>query len=141
VRRPLDTGLLVLRVGAGLSLLVLFGIPKLGDAFAYLHTHQWQFVDFNRHVGLPAPVLVAFIQTVNESLGALLVAIGWWQRWAAGLLFIGFTAATACSLKAHEQAWLMAAYFALMFGALALTGPGAFSLDAWRERQGAHHPA
>jgi len=29
VRGPLDTGLLVLRVGAGLSLLVLLGIHKL----------------------------------------------------------------------------------------------------------------
>jgi hypothetical protein len=40
VRGPLDTGLLVPRVGAGLSLLVLFGIHKLGDAVAYFHTHN-----------------------------------------------------------------------------------------------------
>ena len=63
MRGPLDTGLLVLRVGAGRSLLVLFGIHKLGDAVAYFHTHHWQFVNFNRRVGLPAPVIVAFIQT------------------------------------------------------------------------------
>jgi hypothetical protein len=43
--------------------LVLFGIHKLGDAVAYFHTHQWQFVDFSRRVGLPAPVIVAFVQT------------------------------------------------------------------------------
>lgn len=135
----LDAGLLVLRLGAGLSLCTLFGLPKLKDAAAYLHTGHWQFVDFNRKVGLPAPVLVAYAQSLNESLGALLVACGFLSRYAAGLLFLGFTVAAYCSLRAREEAWLMAAYFALMFGTITLTGPGRFSVDSWRKSVGLAH--
>lgn len=126
----LDAGLLVLRLGVGISLCVLFGLPKLKDAAAYLHTGRWQFVDFNRKVGLPEPVLVAYTQSLNESLGALLVAAGFLSRYAAGLLFLGFTVAAYCSVRAREEAWLMAAYFALVFGTLMLTGPGRFSIDS-----------
>ena len=125
----LDTGLLVLRVGFGLSLLIIFGLTKLHDAWAYIHTGQWQFVDFNRRVGLPFPVFVAFVQTLNESLGALSLAAGFFARFAAAALATGFTAATICSLKMGEAAWLTAAYFALTFLSLFLTGPGRFSLD------------
>ena len=130
--KTVDLGLAVLRVGVGLSLLVLFGIPKAVDAIAALHGAPWQFVDFNRRIGLPFPVLVALIQTLNETVAAVLVAAGWWTRVAAGSLTIGFIAATSCSLIADEPAWLLAAYLALTFGALVLTGPGRYSLDGLR---------
>lgn len=128
-----DAGLLWLRIGAGLSLFFLFGLHKIGDALTFLHTGQWQFVDFNRKVGLPLPVLIAFVQTLNENVSALLVALGLWTRMAGTLLFVGFVAATACSIKAGEQAWLFAAYFAVMFGTLALAGGGRFSIDQLRK--------
>ena len=130
--KTVDLGLLVLRVGVGLSLLIVFGVPKAADAIAYLHTGQWQFVDFNRRIGLPLPVLVALVQTLNETVAAVLVAAGWWTRYAAGSLTVGFVAATSCSLVADEPAWLLAAYLALTFGALVLTGPGRYSLDGLR---------
>lgn len=127
----INSGLLLLRAGVGLTLCIFFGWPKLKDAAAFFHAGQWQFVDFNRKVGLPAPVLAACVQTLNESLGALLVAVGLFTRYAAGLLFIGFAVAAYCSLKAAEPAWLMAGYFSLMFGTLALAGPGKFSIDCF----------
>lgn len=132
-----DAGVLLLRVGAGLSLFVLFGLTKLHDAVGYVHTGQWQFVDFNRKVALPLPVVVAFIQTFNESVCALLVAFGLWTRLAATLLFIGFVTATACSLKVGEQAWLFAAYFSLMFATVGLVGGGRFSIDHLRKSRDA----
>jgi hypothetical protein len=46
----LDTGLALLRAGAGLSLFLLFGVPKPKDAAAFWHSGHWQFVDFNRKV-------------------------------------------------------------------------------------------
>jgi len=138
--KTVDLGLVALRVGVGLSLFVLFGIPKAADAIAYLHTGQWQFVDFNRHIGLPFPVFVAVVQTLNETLAAILVAAGWWTRYAAGALFIGFVAATSCSLVAKEPAWLLAAYLALTFGALVLTGPGKYSLDGLRSARASAEP-
>ena len=127
--RGSDAGLLLLRVGAGLSLCLLFGITKWKDALRYMHTGQWSFVDFNRKVGLPLPVLVAYLQTLNESLAAFLVACGLFTRYAAACLFIGFAVATYCSLKVGEAAWLTAAYFALMFAAISLTGSGKLSID------------
>lgn len=125
----IDAGLLLLRAGAGLSLCIFFGWPKLKAAAAYLHTGQWEFIEFNRKFGLPAPVLAAYVQSLNESVGALLVAIGLFTRCSAGLLFVGFAVATYCSLKAGEPAWLMAGYFALIFATIRLTGPGKFSID------------
>jgi uncharacterized membrane protein YphA (DoxX/SURF4 family) len=131
--RGVNAGLLVLRVGVGLSLLLLFGWPKLHDAWQYFHTGRWTFVDFNRKMGLPIPVVAACVQTLNESVGAALVACGFLGRSAAGALAFGFVVAATCSWRAGEAAWLTAAYFALMFATLLLTGPGAFALDALLE--------
>ena len=125
----INSGLLLLRVGVGLTLCIFFGWPKLKAAAAYFHTGQWEFIDFNRKCGLPAPVVAAYVQSLNESVVALFVAIGLFTRYCAGLLFIGFAVATYCSLKVGEPAWLMAGYFALTFATLALTGPCKFSID------------
>jgi uncharacterized membrane protein YphA (DoxX/SURF4 family) len=125
-----DAGLLFLRLGSGLSLLLIFGLPKIKDAMSFIHTGHWLFVDFNRNVRLPAPVLVAYLQTVNESVIAFLIACGFMARLAAACLSCGFAIATLCSIKAHED-WYPAAYFCLMFVTLLLTGPGKFSVDRW----------
>jgi uncharacterized membrane protein YphA (DoxX/SURF4 family) len=127
--RGVDAALLVLRLGAGLSLFLIFGLSKMHDASAYLHTGQWSFVDFNRKVGLPLPVLVAFVQTLNESVAAVFLAAGLLARASAGCLTIGFAVATYFSLKVGEPAWMMAGYFCLMFLTLWLAGPGRFSVD------------
>jgi len=94
----LDAGRLLLRLGGGLTLLLLFGLPKLRAAAVFVKTGQWMFVDFNRKVGLPFPVLIALYQTASESVGALLVATGLFSRLGAGTLAIGFGAATFLSL-------------------------------------------
>jgi putative oxidoreductase len=135
----IDAGLLVLRIGAGVSLLLLFGLQKLHDGWAFLHTGQWQFVDFNRKMGLPAPALVASLQTLNESIGALLLACGYLTRFAAASLAFGFAVATYCSLKAAEAAWMMAGYFFIMFTTLLLAGPGKFSIDYLLETKARAH--
>jgi putative oxidoreductase len=94
-----------------------------------MRTGNWAFVDFNHRVGLPLPVLVAYLQSLNESVGALLVASGLFTRYAAGCLSGAFVVAAYCSFKIGEETWLMAAHFALMFAALMLTGPGRLSID------------
>jgi len=127
--RGIDAGVLLLRIGAGLSLFLIFGLQKLQAGWAYAHTGEWPFVDFNRKVGLPLPVFFAYAQTLNESFGALFLALGLWSRYSAAALSVGFAAATMCSMKAVEP-WLTAAYFCMIFTSLLLTGPGRFSLDA-----------
>jgi uncharacterized membrane protein YphA (DoxX/SURF4 family) len=127
----IDAGLLMLRVAAGLSLFILFGLTKLKDAAAFTHAgHPWPFVDFNRRVGLPVPVIVACYQTLNESLGALLVACGFLTGFAAASVGLGFAAATYFSTKSGEGgASMIAAFYCLIFSTLALTGAGKFSID------------
>jgi putative oxidoreductase len=136
-----DAGLLLLRIGSALSLAVLFGLPKLSAAVAHIHSGQpWPFIDFNRKLGLPAPVLVAYYQSLNESLIALLVVCGFYTRLAALSLAVGFAAATACSLKVGEPSWLAAAYYCLMFATILLTGPGEFSIDHLLKSRAKHTP-
>jgi uncharacterized membrane protein YphA (DoxX/SURF4 family) len=131
-----DAGVAVLRVGAGLSLFILFGLPKVKDAVAFTLAHRpWPFVDFNRRIGLPFPLFVAWLQTLNESVCALAVACGALTRWAAGCLAVGFAVAAVCSLKMQEQAWLTAACLSLIFTTLAMTGAGRFSIDHMRPRR------
>jgi uncharacterized membrane protein YphA (DoxX/SURF4 family) len=127
--RRLDAGLLLLRIGAGLSLLLLFGLQKLkaGALFAFAG-QPWEFVDFNRRIGLPAPVLIAYCQSLNESVCALFVAVGFLTRLSATLVAIGFAAATVCSLKANENL-LFPGFYCLMFATVALTGAGKFAID------------
>ena len=124
-----DVGLLVLRLGAGVSLFLLFGLTKLKAANSFLHTGAWEFVDFNRKVGLPAPVFIAFLQTLNESVGALLTVAGFQTRYASGSVALGFAAATYFSVRIGEDAWLIALFYAVMFATLALTGAGQLSID------------
>jgi uncharacterized membrane protein YphA (DoxX/SURF4 family) len=73
-------------------------------------------------------VLVAFLQTLNEPVGALLVTCGLMTRYAAASAAIGFAVATFCSLKAGEPTWLLAAYYCMMFTTVLLAGPG-ISID------------
>ena len=129
-KNRVDAGLLLLRLGAGLSLFIFFGLTKLKDAAMFAHAgHAWPFVDFNRRVGLPAPLIVACCQTLNESLGALLVASGFLNSLASASLAVGFTAATSLSIKSGESAAFIAGAYCLIFWTLVLTGPGKYSMD------------
>ena len=130
--RSADVGVLLLRLAFGLSVCVLFGFPKIAAAVSYLRTGHWSFVDFNCRVGLPFPVAAAFLQTLNEAGATLLVAAGLFTRVAATSLFVGFAVAAASSRIAHEDIWLLAAAYAVTFGAIALIGPGSFALDSRR---------
>src|SRR5579864_5376042 len=123
-RIRLDAGLLILRVGAGLSLLVGFGWPKLEDAVLFaVAGHTWSFADTTRSIGLPAPVIVACYQTLNESLGAVLVMGGILSRWASASLSVSFLAATYVGIQmTADGAWIVAAaFYCLIFTTLTLT--------------------
>lgn len=138
--RP-DVALLLLRLATGVSLLVGYGIQKVGAAIGFLQTGHWAFVDFNRHVGLPFPVTVALLQTLNESLGAGLLAAGLLARYAGATLAFGFAVATGCSLRVGEPAWASAAVYCVLAAAVMLGGPGRYSVEYWlkgrRERRSA----
>ncbi|HLH08272.1 MAG TPA: DoxX family protein [Terriglobales bacterium] len=135
VSRPstLDAGLLILRIGAGFSLFALFGLAKVKAAIALTVHHQpWLFIEFLRRLGFPLPMVAAFVQTINESLGGLFVLIGFYTRIAAAFLTVGFAVATYCSARIHEPSVFIAACYCLMFLVLSLTGPGTISMDGMR---------
>ena len=125
----LNVGLLVLRLGAGVSLFLLFGLDKVKAANAFAHSGVWEFVDFNRKAGVPLPIVAALLQTLNESAGALLAAIGLQTRIASGSVALGFIAATYFSIRMGEGAWLIAILYAVMFATVTLTGGAKFSID------------
>jgi putative oxidoreductase len=118
-----STGLLVLRVGAGVMMLLAHGWPKLAG-FA---TYAERFPD---PIGLgPAPSLVLAI--LAEVVCAVLVVVGLGTRFAAVPLVI--TMLVAGLIVHAPDPWAkkeLALLYATAFTTLVVTGGGRWSLDA-----------
>lgn len=117
-----DLGLLLLRI-AGSGMLLTHGIPKL---MRYFGEDPIQFGD---PIGIgagPSHFLIMFA----EVFCAALVLIGLKTRWAAipvifGMLVAAFIAHAADPFGSKEKPLL----FAVIFLAIFLMGPGAYSVD------------
>jgi putative oxidoreductase len=129
--RATDLGLLVLRVGVGLSLAFAHGLGKLPPSAGFIET--------TAEMGFPLPTLFAWAAALSEFAGGLLVVIGLATRPAA--FFAGFTMATAFFIRhggdafgSREKPFL----FLVVFVALVVMGAGRYSVDGWiRRREGA----
>lgn len=75
-----DTGLAALRVGAGLMMAFGHGLGKIPPPAG--------FVDLVGGVGLPVPVLFAWLAALAESAGGLLLAAGLATRPAAAAILV-----------------------------------------------------
>jgi putative oxidoreductase len=135
-----DLGLLVLRESA-LLLLLLFGWGKFVSLFLLISGRQawssWGLAADIAKVGFPASVPLAVFVVLCESVGALFIALGLFTRVSAALAALSMAGALYFSLRMGER-WYLAALYLLLFVALALTGPGRFSIDRvpklWRKR-------
>jgi putative oxidoreductase len=126
-----DLGLLVLR-GSALLLLLLFGWGKLVSLFLLISGRQawssWGLAADIAKVGFSASVPLAVFVVLCESVGTLFIALGLFTRVSAALAALSMAGALYFSLRMGER-WYLAALYLLLFVALALTGPGKFSID------------
>jgi putative oxidoreductase len=136
--------LLILRL-TGLYLAVGHGWGKAVG----LASGQSRFVEAVASMGFPAPVLFAWAAALSELAGGIAIALGLFTRWAAVfagatmlvaafvrhrassqlLSSIGIAPASEESLKSWGNPELATIYLAICV-ALALLGPGRFSVDA-----------
>jgi putative oxidoreductase len=127
-----DAGLALLRVGIG-GVFVAHGIQKLA-VFGISG-----LAGFMTQIGVPFPTLSVVAVTAAELGGGLALVAGLFTRWAAlPLAFSMIVAAATVHLKAGFFLPNGAEYVLTLLVAsvaLALTGPGAFSVDRWLEQR------
>ena len=126
--RATDLGLLILRLGFGLSLALGHGLGKLPPSEG--------FISGTAEMGFPLPTLFAWAAALSEFAGGLLIAIGLATRPAA--LFAGFTMAVATFVRhggepfsGMEKSFL----FLVAFVALLIAGAGRYAIDHYLRRE------
>jgi putative oxidoreductase len=126
-----DFGLLILR-GAGFLLAATFGLQKIGWYWTAFHAGKSLSAiglpPLIARMGFPIPVVLALWITFNESIGALLIGCGFLTKILAASAALGMAGALYTSVRLNED-WLRAALYLIAFVALALIGPGRFSVD------------
>jgi putative oxidoreductase len=117
-----DVGLAILRIVAGALLVYLHGLGKIPPPEG--------FVGRIEGMGFPAPLLFAWLAALAEVVGGILIAIGLFTRPAALYVTIHFVVVV---LVAHAGDTLgdreLPILFLVIALALALTGPGRYSVD------------
>lgn len=127
--RPIDLGLLILRLAFGTFMIFGHGWPKLMKVLAGAP------YEFGDPLGM-GPAASLFLATFAEFICALLVMLGLFTRWATIPLIITMSVVLlrvhlADPFPQQEKALL----YLFGFVVLLITGPGAYSLDAgWRRR-------
>lgn len=128
-RSGFDVAVLVLRVVAGLAM-AYHGWQKLDGGVS-------NFAGFVRSENIPLPALTAWVVTLLELVGGVLVAIGLLTRFWAALLAVEMVLTTlvvknAAGLVAPQgggAGFEVDLLYAAAFAALVLLGPGRLSVD------------
>ncbi len=121
-----NLGLLVLRIGLGLTFVIIHGGPKLfGGVEAWQDVGSAMTLIFGIETGL---VYFGFLAAISEFIGGICLMLGLFFRPA--LVFLTGTMVVA-TLK-HVQAGEAFSYpleMAIVFGSLFIIGPGSIALD------------
>lgn len=128
-----DWGLLIGRLGFAGLLIGFHGWARFGRAFGYtVLGQQWTFVEIVAGLGFPFPAVFAVLSAFSESIGALLLGLGLFTRFAALALAINMGVATFSEAYKGDPFELPGLYFLLSLIFLAVGG-GRFSIDRlWR---------
>jgi putative oxidoreductase len=123
-----DTGLLILRLGLGI-LVLMHGMPKLVGGPA-----EWTKLGANMaNLGIDFfPVFWGFMAAVTEGIGGLLLVVGLFYRPVCLLLCFTMIVATLKHYKAGDKFMQQTSRpleLAFVFLGLAVVGPGRFSVD------------
>ena len=123
-----DVGLLVLRLGIGLTMALAHGLGKLPPSEG--------FVQATAGMGFPLPAVFAWAAALSEFLGGLLIAVGLLTRPAA--LALAFTMAVARFVQHGSDPFgdgELALVYLVAALALVFTGAGRYALDRvlWRQ--------
>ena len=124
-----DLGLLILRVGIGATFILVHGGPKL-----LAGPERWeQLGGAMELVGIGfLPVFWGFMAAFAESVGALLLVMGFLARPALVLLTITMAFAVGAHLILWEDDWSTTSHalkMGIVFFSLIFIGPGRFSID------------
>ncbi|MEO0556761.1 MAG: DoxX family protein [Bacteroidota bacterium] len=129
--RATDLGLLVLRFGIGIPMLLAHGIGKIPPSDG--------FIEGTAAMGFPLPVLFAWAAALAETVGGLFVAIGLLTRPSA--FFVAFTMGVAFFVRHGEDPFgerELAFVFLVGFLAVMVAGAGRYAVDGWiRQREAA----
>jgi putative oxidoreductase len=124
-----DFGLLLIRLGVGGMFILFHGWPKLIGG-----PERWEGIGAAMtNIGITfAPVVWGFLAAMAESVGALLLALGLFTRYA--LFFLLFTMIMATLFHLGRGDGVKGAAHAIEIGivflGLIFIGPGKYSLDA-----------
>jgi putative oxidoreductase len=123
-----DLGLLIMRVGLGLSFCLIHGLPKMAGG-----VDKWtKLGGAMGHLGIHfLPAFWGFMASTSEAVGGLLVVLGLFFRPAC--LFLVFTMFVASFMTLSNGESIADSSHAIEVGivflGLLFTGPGKYSVD------------
>ncbi len=132
LERYRDVGLLILRLGVGLSFMYFHGWGKISGG-----PETWeQYGGSMEHLGITfLPTFWGFMVAFTEFFGGLFIAIGFLFRPAAALLMIAMIVATNMHIQTGRGGPAHSLKMAFVFAGLIFIGPGKYSVDALINRR------
>ncbi|MGE0864357.1 MAG: DoxX family protein [Vicinamibacterales bacterium] len=122
--------LAALRVSIGLVVLTLHGRHKVSDGWHYFaNGTDWPLWHDTVQLGAPAPLVMAVVAALCQSLGAGLLAVGLGTRVAALAVAATMMTALAFNQRTGGPDGQLAGLYALATGTFVLAGGGRWSLD------------
>lgn len=127
-----DLGLLILRLGVGLSYMYFHGWGKISGGPETWLRYGGNMELFGVTFG---PIFWGFMAAFSEFVGGFLIAIGFFFLPASVLLLLTMIVATTMHIVTGQGGPAHSLKMAFVFAGLIFIGPGRYSLDSWIYRR------